>query len=79
MLLSIYARLGVFLRRQIFKVNDGNEDWRDLVHPEIYGLTQTQNFYMKVKEVRLPVNLSPDSYRYTCKVIRTPLEALIYV
>ena len=48
MILYIYAWLGVLLRGQMFEVNNGNDDWRDLIHPEKYGLTQTQNFYMKV-------------------------------
>jgi hypothetical protein len=43
-----YVLLGILLRRQAFEVNNGNDDWMDLVHPEKYGLTQTQNFYMKV-------------------------------
>ena len=43
-----YVLLGILLRRQAFEVNNGNDDWMDLVYPEKYGLTQTQNFYMKV-------------------------------
>ena len=30
----------------MFAVNDGNEDWADLVNPEKYGLTHTQNIYI---------------------------------
>ena len=44
----IYSLFGILLRRQVFDVNEGNDDWRDLVHPEKYGLTQTQNFYIPV-------------------------------
>ena len=44
----VYTFLGILLRSQVFEVNNGNDDWMDLVHPEKYGLTQTQNFYMKV-------------------------------
>ena len=44
----VYTLLGILLRSQVFEVNNGNDDWMDLVHPEKYGLTQTQNFYMQV-------------------------------
>ena len=42
--------LGILLRRQVFNVNDGNDDWQDLIHPEKYGLEQTQNFYIQVEK-----------------------------
>ena len=45
----IYVLLGILLRRQVFNVNDGNDDWQDLIHPEKYGLEQTQNFYIQVE------------------------------
>ena len=45
----LYVLLGILLRRQIFNVNEGNDDWRDLIYPEKYGLTQTQNFYIPVR------------------------------
>ena len=48
MMYYFYVFLGILLRRQAFEVNNGNDDWMDLVHPEKYGLTQTQNFYMAV-------------------------------
>ena len=48
MMWYIYSLFGILLRRQVFDVNDGNDDWRDLIHPEKYGLTQTQNFYIPV-------------------------------
>ena len=48
MMFYVYTFLGILLRTQVFEVNNGNDDWMDLVHPEKYGLTQTQNFYMKV-------------------------------
>ena len=48
MILTLYVWLGVLLRGQIFDVNNGNEDKMDLIHPEKYGLTQTQNLYIKV-------------------------------
>jgi len=35
------------MRGQMFDVNDGNDDWKDLVHPEKYGLTHTQNIYFR--------------------------------
>ena len=44
----VYTLLGILLRSQVFEVNNGNDDWMDLEHPEKYGLTQTQNFYMQV-------------------------------
>ena len=44
----VYVLLGILARKGIFEVNNGNDDWMDLVHPEKFGLTQTQNFYMKV-------------------------------
>jgi len=44
--LSFYVWLGAFIRSQMFAVNDGNEDWADLVNPEKYGLTHTQNIYI---------------------------------
>ena len=44
----IYSLFGILLRRQVFDVNEGNDDWRDLIHPAKYGLTQTQNFYIPV-------------------------------
>jgi len=47
MMFYVYTFLGLLLRTQVFEVNNGNDDWMDLVHPEKYGLTQTQNFYMK--------------------------------
>jgi len=43
----VYTLLGILLRSQVFEVNNGNDDWMDLEHPEKYGLTQTQNFYMQ--------------------------------
>ena len=46
----IYVLLGILLRRQVFNVNDGNDDWQDLIHPEKYGLEQTQNFYIQVEK-----------------------------
>ena len=46
----IYVLLGILLRRQVFNVNDGNDDWQDLIHPEKYGLEQTQNFYIQVEQ-----------------------------
>jgi len=46
MMWYIYSLFGILLRRQVFDVNEGNDDWRDLIHPEKYGLTQTQNFYI---------------------------------
>ena len=49
----LYVLLGILLRRQIFNVNEGNDDWRDLVYPEKYGLTQTQNFYIPVR-IKIP-------------------------
>ena len=51
MMWYIYALLGILIRRQAFEVNNGNDDWMDLVHPEKYGLTQTQNFYMQVSNM----------------------------
>ena len=48
MMWYIYSLFGILLRRQVFDVNEGNDDWRDLIHPEKYGLTQTQNFYIPV-------------------------------
>ena len=51
MMWYIYALLGILIRRQAFEVNNGNDDWMDLVHPEKYGLTQTQNFYMQVSHM----------------------------
>ena len=48
MIWYIYVLLGILLRRQVFNVNDGNDDWQDLIHPEKYGLEQTQNFYIQV-------------------------------
>ena len=51
MMWYIYALLGILIRRQAFEVNNGNDDWMDLVHPEKYGLTETQNFYMQVNNV----------------------------
>ena len=51
MMWYIYALLGILIRRQAFEVNNGNDDWMDLVHPEKYGLTQTQNFYMQVSNI----------------------------
>ena len=48
MMWYIYSLFGILLRRQVFDVNEGNDDWRDLIHPENYGLTQTQNFYIPV-------------------------------
>ena len=49
MIWYIYVLLGILLRRQVFNVNDGNDDWQDLIHPEKYGLEQTQNFYIQVE------------------------------
>jgi len=43
----IYALLGFLIRRQAFDIHNGNDDWMDLVHPEMYGLQHTQNFYMQ--------------------------------
>ena len=51
MMWYIYALLGILIRRQAFEVNNGNDDWMDLVYPEKYGLTQTQNFYMQVSNM----------------------------
>ena len=51
MMWYIYALLGILIRRQAFEVNNGNDDWMDLVHPEKYGLTETQNFYMQVSNI----------------------------
>ena len=48
MIWYIYSLFGILLRRQVFDVNEGNDDWRDLIHPDKYGLTQTQNFYIPV-------------------------------
>ena len=48
MIWYIYAFIGILLRRQVFDVNEGNDDWKELIHPEKYGLTQTQNFYIQV-------------------------------
>ena len=48
MILTLYMWLGVLLRGQIFDVNNGNDDKLDLIHPERYGLTETQNLYIKV-------------------------------
>ena len=45
----IYLLLGILIRWQIFDVNDGNDDWKELIHPEKYGLKQTQNFYIQVE------------------------------
>ena len=50
MIWYIYVLLGILLRRQVFNVNDGNDDWQDLIHPEKYGLEQTQNFYIQVEK-----------------------------
>ena len=69
MILSIYAWLGVLLRGQMFEVNNGNDDWRDLIHPEKYGLTQTQNFYMKVRTFKQMLNYRVYLYLYTLKYI----------
>ena len=44
----VYVILGIILRSFVFQVNDGNDDWKELIHPEKYGLSQTQNFYIKV-------------------------------
>ena len=48
MMWYIYSLFGILLRRQVFDVNEGNDDWRDLIDPEKYGLSQTQNFYIPV-------------------------------
>jgi len=53
MIWYIYAFFGIILRRQVFDVNEGNDDWRELIHPEKYGLTQTQNFYIQFPSVGL--------------------------
>ena len=45
----IYLLIGTLIRWQIFDVNDGNDDWQELIHPEKYGLKQTQNFYIQVE------------------------------
>ena len=47
MLLSFYLWLGSLMRGQMFMTWDGNDDWRDLVNPEKYGLTHTQNIYFR--------------------------------
>ena len=43
---SIYQRLASYARPKMFAVNDGNEDWAELVKPEKYGLEHTQNIYL---------------------------------
>ena len=48
MMLTVYGWLGVLLRTFIFEPNAGNDDWKELVHPETFGLTQTQNLYITV-------------------------------
>ena len=53
MIWYIYVLLGILLRRQVFNVNDGNDDWQELIHPEKYGLQQTQNFYIQVKYLNI--------------------------
>ena len=67
MMWYIYSLFGILLRRQVFDVNEGNDDWRDLIHPEKYGLTQTQNFYISV--------ITPLRNRLLCQFFR----ALTYV
>ena len=71
MLFYVYVFLGILLRSQVFEVNNGNDDWMDLVHPEKYGLTQTQNFYMKVctNEVESVNNL-------TCCIVKMSFSRL---
>ena len=34
MIWYIYAFIGILLRRQVFDVNEGNDDWKELIHPE---------------------------------------------
>ena len=48
MMWYVYVWLGIFLRSQLFDVNNGNDDSKELVHPEKYGLTQAQNLYIAV-------------------------------
>jgi len=46
------AWLGTLLRAQIFDVNNGNEDWADLVDPSKYGLENTQNIFFRSEDPR---------------------------
>ena len=56
----VYVILGIILRSFVFQVNDGNDDWKELIHPEKYGLSQTQNFYIEVYLRALVVVIYPN-------------------
>jgi len=46
MLVSFYVWLAGLLRGQMFQTWEGNDDWEELVNPEKYSLTNTQNIYI---------------------------------